>query len=184
MGDNYLLHSGGYISGGDQIPQMGDVLHRGVSWIYWQGGGKRFQELGGGVSYQFCLTLVRGALNLFTSGLRGVQNLRSRPGKISTPPCPPFQYSTRRTKKYPTILILKMAPHLDMPKISRPPRVASLPINNEASFRERPWYTAAGDAGDLCWRTSKIKRGLRYLENVTWSTPLRIMIWLNRQIWP
>ena len=183
---------------------MGDVLHRGVSWIYWQGGGKRFQELGGGVSYQFCLTLVRGALNLFTSGLRGVQNLRSRPGKISTPPCPPFQYSTRRTKKYPTILILKMAPHLDMPKISRPlfsthqkkipplfmgctnppPRVASLPINNEASFRERPWYTAAGDAGDLCWRTSKIKRGLRYLENVTWSTPLRIMIWLNRQIWP
>ena len=35
-------------------------------------------------------------------------------------PLPPFQYSTSRTKKYPTILILKMAPHLDMPKISRP----------------------------------------------------------------
>ena len=32
-GDHYLLHSDGYISGEgeNQIPQMGDVLHRGVS---------------------------------------------------------------------------------------------------------------------------------------------------------
>ena len=33
VGDHYLLHSDGYISGEgeNQIPQMGDVLHRGVS---------------------------------------------------------------------------------------------------------------------------------------------------------